>query len=66
MSVDAIQIEGFVKPVAKKLVFDYWELFDDGTPLTLIPELLGVSAKKASAIRNTSIPPEWKEEMKKV
>lgn len=66
MSLNELNVEGFKKPIPKKLFFDFWELFDDGTPLTLIPELLGVSAKKVKAIRDTTLPPDWKEEMMEV
>lgn len=62
MCGEFMDLEGFKRPVTKEVVLGYWQLFDSGEPLSLIPELLQVSHSKAMALRAAGIPERWREE----
>lgn len=60
--MDSLTLDGFKRPVPKKTVFDVHECYDEGNPLTLIPELCEISAKKARAILSAGMPETWRDE----
>lgn len=58
--MDSLKLAEFKKAVPKKTVFDVHECYDEGAPLTLIPELCEISAKKVRAILAAGMPQQWR------